>query len=225
MLTNTSFSGVGWARTTKPDQITMVTDWRSTRSGISDREKAPSELSYDETGSVTQWGYGLENDNDDDQRLKWFKLLLLEDNDQPPHLRNCEQLKKTREILQQMNKSATDVVEDYLRALWNHALESIEKNVGKRVITHSRFRVVMTLPAIWKDYAQNRMRRAAEAAGILKVREAGRTELSFITEPEAAAFATLQDDFDRTDFKVREVHIYQQIPAVNVLLASWMTTW
>lgn len=53
------------------------------------------------------------------------------------------------------------------------------------------FRVVITVPAIWKGYARQAMHKAADQAGILKKRAAGPTELVFSNEPEAAAMSTL----------------------------------
>ncbi|TID04775.1 hypothetical protein CH35J_003145 [Colletotrichum higginsianum] len=47
--------------------------------------------------------------------------------------------------------------------------------------------------AIWPDYAKARMRNAAEHAGITQHRPAGKTSLTFISEPEAAALATTKD--------------------------------
>jgi molecular chaperone DnaK (HSP70) len=66
----------------------------------------------------------------------------------------------------------------------------------------STLEVVITLPAIWPHYAQARMRKAARDAGILDDHVAGPTTLRFISEPEAAAIATLQDMTDRPDIKV-----------------------
>ncbi|KAK9438890.1 Heat shock protein Hsp70 [Metarhizium brunneum] len=51
----------------------------------------------------------------------------------------------------------------------------------------------MTLPAIWPHYAQESMRKAAEKAGFFSKRHAGETILKFVSEPEAAALATIKD--------------------------------
>lgn len=70
-------------------------------------------------------------------------------------------------------------------------------------MNYSKFHIVITLPAIWPDYARNRMREAAEQAGMLSARVAGETTLSFISEPKAAALATLSDMEGRCDIMVR----------------------
>lgn len=90
----------------------------------------------------------------------------------------------------------------YLRNLWNDSIEVISRSAGKSVVNFSVFHVVITLPAIWPQYARARMREAAEQAGILKTRLAGETTLTFITEPEAAALATLADLSEGKTIKV-----------------------
>jgi hypothetical protein len=55
------------------------------------------------------------------------------------------------------------------------------------------FKVALTVPAIWKPYAHEKMREAARAAGILSSRVCGQTTLKLVSEPEAAALATLNE--------------------------------
>ncbi|CAF3512579.1 unnamed protein product [Fusarium graminearum] len=61
------------------------------------------------------------------------------------------------------------------------------------LLERSKFQVVLTLPTIWPPYAQNRMKQATQQSGILDGRPAGTTMLQFISEPEAAALATIKD--------------------------------
>jgi hypothetical protein len=84
-------------------------------------------------------------------------------------------------------------VSDYLGLLWRHTLESLVRQRGQAAIDGLPFRIVITVLAIWKPYAEEKMRQTAERAGILDPRIAGKTNLEFVTEPEAAAMATLQD--------------------------------
>jgi molecular chaperone DnaK (HSP70) len=83
------------------------------------------------------------------------------------------------------------MVADYLKLLWNYALEMITKSRGEDIVNNFRFHVVITVPAIWKGYARQSMREAALKAGILDERDAGVTQLTFVPEPEAAAMDTL----------------------------------
>lgn len=94
-------------------------------------------------------------------------------------------------MLKEIDKTAVDVVGDYLGALWKHVLETIYKARGEHVIDAMVFHVVITVPAIWKDYARQAMGEAARKAGILETRVAGPTTLDYVPEPEAAALATL----------------------------------
>ena len=67
------------------------------------------------------------------------------------------------------------------------------------------FHVIITVPAIWKDYARQGMEEAARKARILTTRPAGPTILAFAPEPEAAALATLCEggrNFDAGDLFV-----------------------
>lgn len=184
----TTSSGAGWATAADitSDQINILTSWPG-----SGREegKAPTELFY-ERGKTT-WGFAVGNDCDP---VRWFKLLLLEEADLAPNLRSAEFLLRARQHLRDEGKTAVELVADYLRALWAHILASITKARGEIVVDISRFHVVITVPAIWKPYARQAMRDAAEKAGILKKRTvAGATSLSFVAEPEAAALSTLSE--------------------------------
>lgn len=66
----------------------------------------------------------------------------------------------------------------------------------------SSFQIIVTLPAIWPHYAQLRMREAIDDAGILDTKSAGKPTLSFTSEPEAAALASLEDLMGRVELNV-----------------------
>jgi molecular chaperone DnaK (HSP70) len=57
------------------------------------------------------------------------------------------------------------------------------------------FHIRLTVPAIWEETERGKMRQAVERAGILNHRLSGTPDFSFISEPEAAAFASLQTEF------------------------------
>ena len=75
---------------------------------------------------------------------------------------------------------ATDLIGDYLEALWKHILETTYKARGKVVIEAMAFHVVITLPAIWKNYARQIMEEAARKARIFTTRPAGPTTLALL---------------------------------------------
>lgn len=154
------------------------------------RAKVPSQILY--KGDQIKWGFNVPPD---EKPLRWFKLLLLSDNDMDKEVRDCTYIKEAKEMLKNLNKSAENVIADYLGLLWRHVLKEIKVVQGEAAVDGQPFRVVITFPAIWPLYAQSRMRQAAATAGILDPRHGGRTILDLYPEPEAAALAVM-DDFD-----------------------------
>ncbi|KAK9412835.1 putative Actin-like ATPase domain-containing protein [Seiridium unicorne] len=181
----TTFSGVAWATAADfaSDQVNIITSWPGTGR---EEGKAPTEIFY-EYGEMS-WGYLVPSDGDP---VRWFKLLLVKEEDLDPSLRSSEFLLRARQFLRVEGKTAIDLITDYLRALWGHVLQTIVKARGQAVIDALRFHVVVTVPAIWQGYARQDMKQAAQNAGILDARLAGDTILSFAPEPEAAALSTL----------------------------------
>lgn len=179
------YSGVAWATIAdfENDQINLITSWP----GCGREEgKAPTELFYE--NDEIMWGYGIPADADP---IRWFKLLLLKEEDLPADLRDAEYLIRARKTLREHKKSATDLIADYLKCLWQHILQTVHKARGKSVVEGLTFHVVITVPAIWKGYARQGMEAAARKSGILAARAAGSTTLAFAPEPEAAALATI----------------------------------
>ena len=127
------------------DQIKLITKWPGNGR---EEGKAPTKLSY-KNGKVT-WDYNIPAGA---ESVQWFKLLLLRDEDLEPEVRKSEPLLQARKYLQQNKKSAIDLIADYLRSLWKHTLETINRNRSQTVINALRFHVVITVPAIWKSRA------------------------------------------------------------------------
>lgn len=136
------------------------------------------------------WGYDIPDDADP---IRWFKLLLLKDEDLGPELCASEFILRGKRMLRDSGKTAIALVADFLRALFNHTMYTITKARGKEVVDAMRLHIVITVPAIWKGYARQAMETAAEQAGILYSRVAGETRLTLAPEPEAAALSTLSE--------------------------------
>ncbi|KAF4335273.1 hypothetical protein FBEOM_10923 [Fusarium beomiforme] len=185
----TTYSGIAWAYSRGPEEIELVTSWDSELNHCSDVEKAPTQLLYDDNKN-TSWSYSIPADKD---ALKWFKLLLLDKDDVPADISISSQLLQAQHLLNGIKKDPVDVIACFLRKIWNHAIDSIRRRIGTELLQKSRFHVVITLPVIWPPYAQQRMKQAATASGILDARSCGETKLRFISEPEAAALATIKD--------------------------------
>ncbi|RYP67404.1 hypothetical protein DL770_008631 [Monosporascus sp. CRB-9-2] len=194
----TTYSGVAWATIAdfESDQINLITSWPGTGR---EEGKAPTELFYED--DQIMWGYEIPADADP---VRWFKLLLLKEEDLDPELRLSEFLLRGRKMLRENDKTATDLIADYLRALWKHVLDTISKSRGESVVDALPFHVVITVPAIWKGYARQGMEEAAKKSGILDRRPAGNTSLTFAPEPEAAALSTLCEP----GRKIKEGEVY-----------------
>lgn len=193
------YSGVAWAYSCQPDDIEIVTSWDSQLNHCSDVEKAPTQLLYDEKAQGVKWGYGIPSEN---EPLKWFKLLLLEPKDIPVEVAASTQLQEARRLKDKVMKDPVEIIATFLRNLWDHTTESVKRTLGADLVRRCRLQVVITLPAIWPPYAQQRMKQAAQQSGILDARSAGATSLHFISEPEAAALATIKDLSKRSTIKV-----------------------
>ncbi|KAK7961949.1 uncharacterized protein PG986_002774 [Apiospora aurea] len=179
-------------------KLEVIRGWPATRRSQRDLQKVPTRLHYGEDGQIS-WGYDIP---DDVKPLQWFKLLLLDKDDFPGYLRGSTHLQEAQDMIRQLGKDATTVTADYLRLLWQHTLESLKKIRGKGLVESTPFHVVLTVPAVWPEIARNRMRKAAEDAGILDRRLGGVTSLKFISEPEAAAISILYSELDdRPDLK------------------------
>ncbi|KAL9484625.1 hypothetical protein ACSS6W_003414 [Trichoderma asperelloides] len=143
----TTFSGVAWARSSRPEQVNIITSWKSRFNFNSDKEKVPTIISREEKDGAPLWGYVAPLGS---ASIQWFKLCLLDKEDIPQYQRGSEHLKVAMASLEKSNAHVVDVISDYLRE-------------------------------------------------ILNIRGVFDTALEFISEPEAAALAALQDLSDRAD--------------------------
>lgn len=190
-MTYIRFSGVAWtwSKAGSPDQIEQVHRWEVDAGSGRNQEadKVPSKISYNKNGEVSKWGYMVSPK--DTYQAQWFKLLLSEE--------ACEQggewLKETNRLLEELNKKPVDVVADYLRCLWKHAIEVIELSLTKIAVDNMTFRVVLTMPANWDHNARELTRKAAIQAGITQSRSQGATVFRMVPEPEAAALAAFRE--------------------------------
>lgn len=210
------YSGAAWATVAdfEAEQINLITSWPGTGR---EEGKAPTEIFYED--NQVMWGYSIPPDVDP---IRWFKLLLLREEDLTAELRESEFLPRARKIIRETKKTATDLIADYLRALWLHILDTIHKARGKSVIEALTFHVVITVPAIWKDYARQSMTEAARKSGILNTRLAGPTTLAFAPEPEAAALASLYES--KPSINAGDVFVICDAGGGTVVSGPWKKT-
>lgn len=180
----------------------MVRRWPTTPSQMRNttQAKAPTAIHYGEKDTIT-WGYAVP---DDAVPLQWFKLLLLEERDLPEEYRKSSKITQARAMVEANGKTAIGVVADYLKKLWKHSVIDMHQSLGIDPDTIP-IHIVVTVPAIWKQYAQARMIEAVEKAGILQEGLIAAPTLKLVGEPEAAARATLPLFCDRQDLRPGDV--------------------
>lgn len=86
------------------------------------------------------------------------------------------------------------MVADYLKLLWDYTLDDIKK-LQPEYEDIFALRVVLTVPAIWSPAAKDKTLQAARIAGMPG-------NIRLVTEPEAAALATLKDKAEENSLKV-----------------------
>lgn len=191
---------MAWCFSREPSNIRLVGRWTTRLDRNNDSAKAPTELYYDASREQPFWGYDVPLEEDP---VRWFKLLLVGHNKLPPNLQKAPQILKARQSAKDLYKTEVEIVGDYLRMLWEHAISEIGRERGQPTVDITRFKVWITVPAIWDEEVQARMRQAAEFAGINARRAAGPTSIDLVVEPEAAALAVLYDFKGRPNVKVR----------------------
>lgn len=202
---------MAWAYAPQPDDIDVVTSWEAEFNHCSDLEKVPTQLLFSRGNRCTTWGYGVPAtwERPQQEAIRWFKLLLLDDKDVPADIAQSSQYMEAIRLQKQENKDSLEIVSCFLKRLWDHTTKVITTNVGAELINKCKFRVVITMPAIWPHYTHQRMIQAVEKAGITSKRKAGPTIWQFVSEPEAAALAAIKDLSKRSTIKVSgDLNIY-----------------
>lgn len=141
---------------------------------LTDVRSSAASTSADEA----RWGFQL---RPEEERVRCVKLLLDSRQKLPKYVSNSD----LKIQLERTGKSAETVVTDYLKELWKHSHETLERRYGKVFMTNTKLDIVLTVPAVWSDAAKDATLRAATAAGI-------GGNLALISEPEAAAVYTLK---------------------------------
>lgn len=183
MLTFGSYSGIAYAHSGDAKKIDILMSWDDTNN---DYVKIPSAIKFTDQEDI--WGVDAKHLPD---ALRWFKLTLVNPSDLDVGVRDSDHVKDARRALETLEMSSVDVISAYLEHVWKHCIEKLKVAEGEETVDTSCFHVVFTIPAMWPNYARQRMKQAVEQAGILKRRQAGRTVHEFVSEPEAAALATL----------------------------------
>ncbi|KAI0023585.1 hypothetical protein F4780DRAFT_56901 [Xylariomycetidae sp. FL0641] len=190
--TTMAYDSVDGTRETDPRDVNHIEGWpfNSAKNHDLDAPKVRSAVAYGPDGSIT-WGRTMA---DNATQISWLKLLLLKPEDLPPHLRDSKHLNDAREKVAKLKKTPVEVVSDYLHHVWHHALTKIKEARGDSFLKARPIHIVVTIPAIWPDYAQHAMEQAIRRAGMLDPWPGSQCPpptFRFISEPEAAAMATV----------------------------------
>jgi molecular chaperone DnaK (HSP70) len=197
----TTFSGIAFVTSQRSDvkDIEVVNDWPDGARATEYLEKVPSQIAYARDNikhnlDDDRWGYGVEPGM---LSYCWTKLLLdartAATNYDDPSLKEAAGGAGLRVP---PGKSPVDVVTDYLKHLYKHCMDRLERKLTKGLLDASPIEFWFTMPAIWSDEAQFLTRKAAKDAGF---GTRPLDSINMITEPEAAAlaaFKTTKDKFD-----------------------------
>ena len=139
-----------------------------------------------------KWGYQVAPDM---KPIKWFKLLLLSDNDlareENQEISQSKQLQDARTHLSKYRKiTAVDLVGRYLKKLWDHTYAML-KTMMK--IDDIPIHVAITAPANWSHNARKALRQAVKQAGITTKGPNGALILKLVREPEAPAKSIMRE--------------------------------
>ncbi|KAI8713929.1 hypothetical protein NCS52_01239000 [Fusarium sp. LHS14.1] len=204
----TTYSGVSWAINEGHKKIRLITDWPNPSATNANADKVPSMISY-KNGRVVNWGYevGLK-----EEAFRWIKILL-EPNSK--YSDKTQQVQNSNSLLGKVDKTVEEVVSDYLEQIWKYTKEDIRKRVGDNDWEKNfNLYVVLTVPAMWSHVAKDKTLKAAKKAGLPQ-------DIQLVTEPEAAALATLHDKAEEESLKKGDVFVVCDAGGGTVDLISY----
>ncbi|KAK0706052.1 hypothetical protein B0T26DRAFT_655976 [Lasiosphaeria miniovina] len=177
----TTYSGVAWAETQRPDRRVAITSWpisKTIREGESS-DKVPSKLRY--SGKDVEWGFSIPVTAPTEEVIEWFKLGL----DGCLDSIGGELGKKASANIGDVDK----VITDYISALGDHLMYTLREKLGEGVVKNTPLELVVTVPAIWSEQAKERTKQACQRARGLSLTK---STIHLVSEPEAAAMYALQ---------------------------------
>ncbi|CAD6568570.1 MAG: hypothetical protein ASARMPRED_001863 [Alectoria sarmentosa] len=211
----TTFSGIAWAQTRKPEVQTAIMQWPDATSGGLEgvsKDKVPTELQYD--GQDYKWGFQI---GEDEQRHQWFKLDL-----DPSQRRDTSQLARLfpdpKAAPPGYDMPPEKLSTDYLTAIRKHGEQVLRYKLPSSALQSLPIEYIITVPAVWSDAAQARTRLCAEQAGM----GLGHA-LHIISEPEAAAVYAL-DVLDPHIIEIGDTFVLCDAGGGTVDLISYTVT-
>ena len=98
-----------------------------------------------------KWGYEL--DRVVEEKIVGIKLLLDPDQDRPFY--DPSSSTSTKVEIKKLSKAPIDIVSDYFKAIYQHALSKIASKVGKGYLDMLDKQFVLSVPAVWSDKAKD----------------------------------------------------------------------
>ncbi|KAF7559220.1 hypothetical protein G7046_g4942 [Stylonectria norvegica] len=208
----TTYSGVAWAETQRPDRRTAITTWpvsKTIREGESS-DKVPTKLRYN--GDDVQWGFSIPLTAPQDEVIEWFKLDL------DPSLQAMGQAVGSDGA--RGGRNVDKLVTDYISELGDHLMYTLREKLGDSIVKSTPLEFVVTVPAIWSDLAKDRTKKACQKASGLS---ATTQPVHLVSEPEAAAIYALHG-LDPHGLKIGETVVVVDAGGGTVDLISYTIT-
>ncbi|KAK5991079.1 Protein kinase rad3-like protein, partial [Cladobotryum mycophilum] len=178
----TTFSGIAWADTARPEVKHILSDWPSAN-GVKSSPKVPTELRKVAKG--WQWGYQIPESA---KRSRFFKLWVLTESMQCTELTFILSKLDEPVKVKKDGESAQELTKIYLSCLHDHFISVLEKRLSPDVVQSTPMDFIVTVPAIWSNTAKQETKNAASMAGFC-----GNQRITLISEPEAAALYTVKN--------------------------------
>ena len=141
-------TGVSWASDLSSDspKTILIDSWKDPKTAIANNLKAPSEIIC-RTASPCSWGFDARRNRQEDP-IRWFKLLLLEEQELHDSVRPDDIYQRSRQSLERLNKTAQDVVQEYLKSVWDFltCIKSGFQGSGARGEALTQWRVQLISP-------------------------------------------------------------------------------
>lgn len=186
LLIDIDCSGIAIVLSTQtPKEVEVIETW--TGPGNRHEPKVPTRIAYPvENEQFSQdevrWGNTV---RPGDTIVQWFKLLLDANTKKSDFDDNLLHECLGQGLLRlPACKDAKEVTTDFLRFLYQHLMQYLEKKITKAAIDETRFRFLVTVPSAWSYAAREATRAAAKDAGF------GSQELDevvLVDEAEASA--------------------------------------
>jgi len=182
-------------------------NWKGASTSSPTSDQVPTEVYYTNPRTRDKkWGYEVRRVRPNvggSGALRWFKILLQSQTASPD---TPIQVRETAERLQRHRLSPVDAVTDFLKSVLDLTEENMNRTYGEWA-RESRRLIIMTIPAMWGDYAKALMILAAENAGF----GTHRIDFKLISEPESAASYTLKAiQPNHLDVDVPSPHLYSE---------------